>query len=383
MSANNSEEPQRTWLESNWLLAAVVAVPLLLWLGWLNGGGNAVRVSLEQQVKRPPAEPSQLISGTAQFVVPASPAASGARPTPEAKGTVTLELQMPHSDDPLLGPLGLSGDAFGGFNALASALACFGVFLAAILQRRTLQEVRQAELLSDRARRFEQTRGTFFEMLGLARELSRRIHVPADFKALTLGASIPPEAREGEDALDSLAASIESHARNASELSDMLPRAVVRFHKVYKGQPSRMGPYFRLLFQIFKLIDTAPIQPPEKLQLANIARGQISEGAVFLLALNSLTWRGWAFAKYVEDYGLLEHMHPTYRKNFQQVLEKAFDKNAFLGSEDRKARQAANLVTRGNPTEFDQSDEALAYRAQWLKENGFPPPSPSKRTASV
>lgn len=57
---------------------------------------------------------------------------------------------------------------------------------------------------------------------------------------------------------------------------------------VYDKRPSAFGPYFRLLYQTFKYIHESPLTAAEQIRYANIARGQISEGAVLLLALSGL-----------------------------------------------------------------------------------------------
>lgn len=353
--------------EGNWFILGAVAVAVGLWLLWVFVLSHLARGWYEgSAVHRSSTAVERPITASASFVVKPQPAASGTTAA-QLLGSGTIEIKLPQEAPSSLPDLGLSGDAFGGFNALAAALACLGVFWAALLQRRTLREVRNSEAATDRARRFEQTRGMFFEMLALARELAQRIQVQLESQAK---ASRRPEIdsdddlREGDAALDSMAYTLNRLAKNWSE-EERLQKALVIYQKYYDGQPSRMGPYFRLLFQIFKLIDSARIEPSEKLQLSNIARGQISEGAVLMLALNALTWRGWNFARYVEDYGLLEHMHHQYKTTFGSQLLRSLDESAFLGSDERTLRRESGLFKRGDPTQFDTSDEAAKRRQDW------------------
>ena len=83
--------------------------------------------------------------------------------------------------------------------------------------------------------------------------------------------------------------------------------------KIYDRQPSAFGPYFRLLYQTFKHIAESTLSERQQLRYANIARGQISEGAVLLIALNGLTPNGYKFVPLIEKFGLLEHLHRRYR----------------------------------------------------------------------
>lgn len=105
---------------------------------------------------------------------------------------------------------------------------------------------------------------------------------------------------------------------------------------VYDANPSSFGPYFRLLFQTFKHVAESSLEEREKIQYANIARGQISEGAVLLLALNGLTPYGHRFIRYIEEFGLLEHMHTKYLKDYGEGLHIGYRQRAFLGSTERE-----------------------------------------------
>jgi len=87
---------------------------------------------------------------------------------------------------------------------------------------------------------------------------------------------------------------------------------------------------------MFLLVDKAPIEESEKIRFANIIRGQISEAAVFLLALNGLYWRGHKFVPLIERYGLLEHMHARYRERHEASFLMAYRRHAFMGSVERE-----------------------------------------------
>jgi len=243
--------------------------------------------------------------------------------------------------------LGQTGDLFGGVNALFAALALIGVFWAATMQWRSLSEGRRAAA----EQRFSTV---FFELLRLTREVLDLIeHAPA----LKRVDGPQPTAKTGASALNALA---NRHFSNffvedgADVKAFYLQKLVNEFKDgIYRRNPSALGPYFRLLFQTFDLVANAPLEARKRVQYSNIARGQISEGAVLLLALNALTWRGRKFVPLIEKFGLLEHMHQRYLKNFGLHLRVAFREVAFQGSEMR-ARSPLQPEPSPGPNSFDK-----------------------------
>lgn len=150
--------------------------------------------------------------------------------------------------------------------------------------------------------------------------------------------------RQGAKALESLAKGIDSRVpehENTSDTTKLLGKLAILYEEQVFGQhPSAVGPYFRALYQTFKLVDDSSIDivpANDKIKYANIARGQISEGAVLLLAINGLAPRGDKFAPLIETYGLLEHMHPRYRQRFQNALELFYAASSFMGSTERQS----------------------------------------------
>jgi hypothetical protein len=115
---------------------------------------------------------------------------------------------------------------------------------------------------------------------------------------------------------------------------DALVRAFLT--KAYDRQPSAFGPYYRILYQTFKHVADSTLSEAEQIRYANIARGQISEGAVLLLALNGLTYDGFQFVPLIERFGLLEHLHRRYRTTCERYLLLGYRPRAFLGSTERK-----------------------------------------------
>lgn len=239
--------------------------------------------------------------------------------------------------------LGQVGDVFGGVNALFTALAFAGVIWTAVLQRRELhaqrEELRetrgvlakQGEVLSRQA--FE---SIFFALMRLFREIS-------DGLQIRVGAELRGE--HGAEAIAVLknalyqevvpqAAALLKHSKDEvrANLEALYEATVYSDNEIY------LGPYYRSLYHVFKLIDRADFGEELKAQYANIATAQLGPEALFLLAINVLTEHGQNFKPLVEKYGVLKHIG---REDLKPFLAEFFEPEAFESYEQRKARAAA------------------------------------------
>jgi hypothetical protein len=233
--------------------------------------------------------------------------------------------------------VGQTGDAFGGVNALLTAIAGALVGWTGFMQYLSLHESRSEAKEERKIRQRQEFESLFFRMLDLSRDLTHRIESHGKKYLSSSGFASEEEPRTGAAALDSFAAKVKS-AWKVGDTSEVNIRALVKAYQknVYNANPSALGPYFRLLFQTFKHVAESQLEPHEKIQYANIARGQMSEGAVLLLALNGLTPFGHSFIRYIEEFGLLEHMHVQYLETYKAGLQIGYRERAFLGSQKRK-----------------------------------------------
>ena len=298
------------------VLVTVLLVLFLVWLFWLN---NGVRIVHEVLV--------------------------GTLTKSDAKTTSSV-----------LAELGQVGDSFGALNTLFAGMAGAFVAWAGYLQHLQLRQVRRAydaERLSRKKQEFE---SIFFKMLELSRDLAGRVE---DISFQQRETSTPKP--NGFAALDARAAAIADKVKSSWQSNPEFRASVlVISYKgyIYNKQPSALGPYFRLLFQIFQTISEAGLKPEDERRYANIARGQLSEGAVLLLALNGLTAVGHDFIPLIERFGLLEHMHRRYRQYYEEALRTGYRASAFLGSAERKAHPIE--VRPLNPPEFFESHPRTA-----------------------
>lgn len=302
------------------ILIGAIVLAVSIWFLWLYFGAALVH--------------SRVTGYAAEY---ARQAASSTTPAASAVAGVAGPLER----GAVMAEVGQSGDAFGAANALFAAIAGALVLWAGVLQGRALRQARQATKEAAQAyteeraaNKREHFTSTFFQMLTLSRQLVERIDIRTN--------SLPDkEPREGAAALESLAASLvktlaafpmddEPTHHQASKI------ATAFIGNVYNRYPSALGPYFRLLFQTFHFVAKADITEEERIRFANIARGQISEGAVMLLAANGLTEQGHRFIPLIEQFGLLEHLHRDYRIKFKRALLSGYRPRAFMGSEERK-----------------------------------------------
>ncbi len=309
-----------------WLVIGAL-VSFLLWLGWLLGGMDYAYDAVVDRAKA--AEAQQSASAATQ-------ATSDSRAISEPEPDTVEEVNDP---DRRLSDFGLAGDSFGALNSLFTALAGAIVLWAGGLQLRAL---RHSEEVAEQQRKHMQRQAfesLFFRLLDLSNAAASRFR-----RKLKNGVT-----RDGLRALESYAHSVISASgigrgdANTTEASlEALLSAFER--QFYSKAPSVSGPYFRLLYQTFVLIENANLDADEANRYSRIARGQIPEAVVLLVALNGLTRRGSKFKALVERYGLLEHMHSTHRPKVEGALKSRYASSAFLGSVGRSISSSLDAV---------------------------------------
>jgi hypothetical protein len=84
---------------------------------------------------------------------------------------------------------------------------------------------------------------------------------------------------------------------------------------VYEGKwrdpnfASMLGPYFRVLYHTFKMVDSADLPNKDKVIYANLIRAQLSGPEISLLYYNALSDQGRQnFKPLIEKYGVLKHL---------------------------------------------------------------------------
>jgi len=315
-----------------WLLVLFLAVAVVGWSLWLTFGAAFVRQAIAGQVSASATTQAQPAGAAPTTVVPDSGASD--------RATWFTEL-------------GQTGDAFGSFNALLTAIAGALVAWAGYLQHQSLKEARialvHAQADSDEERKHRQRQefeSLFFQLLQLTSKAADQIEGPR--KLVEIGALTSPRGnvkkyapgKMGNPGINEFARKVfkKAIASPATGSLEALLQCLMRLYvtEVFDRRPSQFGPYFRLLYQTFRHVAESQLESEaDRIRYANIARGQIPEGAVLLLALNGLTEEGHKFIPLIERFGLLEHMHRRYKGAFQNALILGYRDIAFLGSASR------------------------------------------------
>lgn len=230
---------------------------------------------------------------------------------------------------------GQLGDLFGGINALATGLAFAMVWWTGHMQRKDLaHQMEELKLQRDELR---QTRDVF----------QRQLFESSFFHQIELFRDISASAnlftRVGESGMRYAAnecRAILNMVRNQN-LDVSVPdnyRAYVNItytRDVYVENASSLGPYFRTLYHLFKLIDVrTDLTDAEKIEHANLARAQLGSEALVVLAANILSELGSEFEPLVVRYGLLKHLP---REDWFWRVERCIAPGAFLGAAERRA----------------------------------------------
>jgi hypothetical protein len=221
---------------------------------------------------------------------------------------------------------GQFGDLFGGVNALFTALAFAAVWWTGRMQREEL-ELQRGELRDTREvfqrQAFE---STFFNQLELLRS------VALSFK---MGEA------QGYAAWDSHANSCHrvllSVANTVAAGDNAEYRRLCDHYyrdEIYVRRESYIGPYFRILYHIFKLIDTQSyLSEADKVSYANLARAQLGSSELVGIALNYLSNHSENFGPLIEKYGILKHLPPS---EWRARYDATVSPTCFLGFDERR-----------------------------------------------
>jgi hypothetical protein len=186
------------------------------------------------------------------------------------------------------------GDKYGSLTSLFTGLAFAGLLFTIYLQQGQINDAEKEQ----RLRRFE---NTFFQL----QNSLDRIITSTELTAL-------PTSKKGQVAF----AELNKKFRMDFLLRDNpLPYVVTidqvknKYGLFYGNYSPQLGHYFRVLYHIYKLIDSAKIDKEDKDFYARLIRAQLSSDELALLFYNCFRDEGENFKKkYVERYAILKHL---------------------------------------------------------------------------
>lgn len=304
------------------MLVLFTALPLTVCFAWYFWGTTGAHVMLEKiKEKSPHAYQSNIPTRVAQQDKDASESVSEGE------------------NEKYIASLGQAGDLYGGINALFAALAFSGVAAATFMQARSLQISREQQ----KQQSFEPL---FFQLLNLHKEVAApRFRLRGELTKRARQTSQRDGEESGHDFQRAMAIFRRALRMKIGNVQDIdqrkqrLQKYCSSFYDVfYAVNQNELGPHFRTLFQVFKLIEHSNFDAKSKIRYANIARSTIGKDQLFLLAVNCISSHGADFKPLVEKYGLLKHIardseRPTLD---EQIASLCFEKDAVLGTRDRK-----------------------------------------------
>lgn len=242
--------------------------------------------------------------------------------------------------------LGQVGDLFGGVNSLFAALAFVGVAAAAVFQRQAAKSAQVQLELAREAHAKQSFEPLFFRLLELHREVSssyNTLSLPETWPGLTQVATSGPRGYPVHMALKTLRDQVAGSWGRFVANDDVRQQAVIiarPYDEFYLENEAQLGPYFRSLYQLFKLVANAPIPYESKVLYANVARSTLNKDDIFLLLMNCVSERGRAFKRYVVFFGLLKHLADSDGISIA-IAERFYAPSAREASRDREKRWRA------------------------------------------
>lgn len=191
------------------------------------------------------------------------------------------------------GSAGQFGDTFGVVNSLFAGLAVFGLILTLLVQYRI------SHIDGQEAR--------FFQLCDALRSL---VATFSDYSPMGRQYSGKPVFKLWEAKIST---AISGHYKtiiqnefNAVSQGRIANDQVHLYDDFFWQHESELGPYFRLLYQLFKFVDESDIS--QKRRLTDLLRAELSAPECTLLAYNYLTPQGRKFVRYIEQFRLLKHI---------------------------------------------------------------------------
>lgn len=83
--------------------------------------------------------------------------------------------------------------------------------------------------------------------------------------------------------------------------------SIYRTH--YETWKAQLGPYFRTIYHLLKLVTAADLTPEQKAKYASLLRSQLSSHELVLLFFNCMIEEGFGLKPFVEHYGMLKHLN--------------------------------------------------------------------------
>lgn len=217
---------------------------------------------------------------------------------------------------------GTAGDQFGGVTALFSGLAFAGLIITLYIQRKELELQRNELRASNKEFALQRFDSGFF---GVVRMLNDQV------------SSINIGNLNGRAALEKISELLRQDCQSGGlSLIKNMDEETFLYTKddissLFEARDAQLGPYFRILHNIYRLIDSEKeLSPKQKADYARIARAHISLAELDIIFLNGLTFQAEKFLPLIERYAILKHTSFKTREHYR-VINDRYDPSAFAG----------------------------------------------------
>lgn len=209
------------------------------------------------------------------------------------------------------GTLGQWGDSFGALNALFGALACIAVVATFWMQRQELNNQQEQIDKNQRQQHIQQFESSFFQLLGLLRDLRKEIRYTTGQDTVT-----GPEALKGFHDAFLKAIGIQTFYDKKLTVEEV---AAVYDKVTRTERENELGPYFRIIYTILRRIsEDQLLSMDERHKYGNIVRSQLSTPEINLVGLNGLSSVSKDFKKFIVEFRLLKYVPDERQRLFFQ-----------------------------------------------------------------
>lgn len=199
---------------------------------------------------------------------------------------------------------GQFGDFFGGvlgtIFALISVLFLINTFIQQQLITRENKSLVNTQRFND----------LFFELLDLYQSQTKELQDVEEFDKNEDGKINRYKITyNNKDFFDFNMRKIQDSYASQNSYSKNIREAKNSFSKVYLSHKSKLAIYFRTLFRIFDLIENSKLlNETSKKDYSKIIRAQLTEGELFFLRYNAMSYYGHNFIPYLNRYNIFKHL---------------------------------------------------------------------------
>jgi hypothetical protein len=220
-----------------------------------------------------------------------------------------------------MGDRGLFGDSYGSLNTLFTGLAFIGVAVSiAIQSRESAKRDKEKTEESIEARFFHLNDSFRLVVSGMESRLER-----LNLSSRTI--RTVETVRTGKDVFEIFVRHLDQIVAQKLAIEQkpelQMQIALDAYYATHKEYEDDLGPYFRMLYRIFKYIDRAGAANKE--EYAKIVRAELSGSELIIIAINGLTEYGEKFKPLIIKYDLMKH-YPGHAAIPKSVLIHGYEK---------------------------------------------------------